>query len=128
MLIISFGWIAPAILARRKTKTRRDWKPSHRAKFRAGRIVAAYDKDPRYGGKKIGEIRLTSDARLEAMSCMPDEDYEAEGFAYLNDHPDLVPKSMPIDVSPEGFNAWRESGESMTVVEFEIVSLEEEKA
>jgi hypothetical protein len=34
----------------------------------------------------------------------------AEGFAYLYQNPYLIPKSMPIDVSPEGFNTWRDSG------------------
>jgi hypothetical protein len=124
MIIVSFGWTAPAFRAREKTVTRRDWKPSHVKKFKKGRLFAAYDKDPRYGGKSMGVARVLEDAYLEPMSHMPDADYEKEGFAYLAKHPELVPKSMPIDVSREGFEAWRMSGGSKTVLRFEIVSME----
>ena len=123
MLIISYGWTSAAFKAGRKTVTRRDWKPTHAAKFKKGTLAAAWDKDPRYGGQKIGIVRILEDVEYEAMADMPDSDYEAEGFAYLNDHPELVPDSMPIDISPEGFEAWRQSGGAKAVVRFEEVKL-----
>jgi hypothetical protein len=54
---------------------------------------------------------------------MPDEDYVREGFHFLYEHPSLLPKSMPFDVSPAGFRAWRQSGGSMWVLRFEITAL-----
>ncbi len=36
MMHISFGWTSPAVKARRKAKTRRDWKDSHAKKFKPG--------------------------------------------------------------------------------------------
>ena len=123
MLIISFGWTSAAFVAGEKDVTRRDWKPIHAAKFKKGTLAAAWDKDPRYGGKKIGVIRITEDVKYEAMADMPDSDYAAEGFAYLHKHPELVPASMPIDVSPKGFEAWRQSGGKKAVVRFEEVEL-----
>ena len=127
MIIISFGWTSAAFLARAKTVTRRDWKPAHVKKFKGGTLAAAYDKDPRYGGKQIGVIQITEDVEYELMADMPDTDYQAEGFAYLHEHPELVPASMPIDISREGFEAWRNSGGSKAVVRFEIISLEMER-
>jgi len=122
MMHISFGWTSPAVKARYKDTTRRDWKDSHAKKFKPGDLVNAYDKDPRYGGVCFGIIRIKSLFK-EPIADMPDSDYEREGFAFLFQNPHLVPKSMPIDVSPEGFNAWRDSGETYYTVRFEIVEL-----
>jgi len=127
MMHISFGWTSPAVKARRKTKTRRNWKDSHARKFKPGDLFKMYDKDPRYKGVCFGIGRIVS-LHKEPIADMPDSDYEAEGFAYLHANPHLVPKSMPIDVSPEGFNAWRDSGEIYYTVEFAIVELYQEAA
>jgi len=121
MMMISFGWTAEAVKARRKTCTRRTWKDSHVKRFKKGDVVQAFDKDRRYKGQQISLIRLTADPVKEPLASMPASDYEAEGFAYLNEHPELVPKSMPYDVSPAGFEAWRKSGETMWVIRFEYV-------
>ena len=66
-------------------------------------------------------IRLTDDPVKEPLANMPGSDYEAEGFAYLAEHPELIPDSMPIGVTREGFQEWRESGEEMYVVRYEYV-------
>ena len=126
MMHISYGWTSPAVKARRKGVTRRDWKDSHAKKFRPGDLVIADDGDLRYGGKSFGIVRIVS-LHKEPIADMPDSDYEAEGFAYLFENPHLVPKSCPIDVSPEGFNAWRDSGAVYYTVRFEIVELYQEK-
>ena len=122
MMHISFGWTSPAVKARSKTRTRRNWKDSHAKKFRPGGLFKMYDRDPRYKGVCFGIGRIVS-LHKEPIANMPDSDYEAEGFAYLHANPHLVPKSMPIDVSPEGFNAWRDSGEIYYTVEFDIIEL-----
>lgn len=127
MMHISFGWTSPAVKARRKTVTRRSWKDSHAKKFYPGDMVKAYDKDPRYGGVCFGLIRIKS-LHKAPIADMPDSDYEAEGFAYLHENPHLIPKSIPFDVSSEGFRVWRESGETYYTVAFEIVELFQEEA
>lgn len=127
MMHISYGWTSPAVKARRKNRTRRAWKDSHAKKFKPGTLFQMLDKDYRYKGKCFGIGRIVS-VHKEPIADMPDSDYEAEGFAYLHANPHLVPKSMPIDVSPEGFRAWRDSGEVYYTVTFEIVALFEETA
>lgn len=123
MKIISFGWTAPALIAGKKTVTRRDWKDSHAAKFKAGEIVQAYDKAPYAGGKLIGYVEIVSVTK-EPMLNMPESDYYKEGFYFLNQNPDLIPASMPIDVSLAGFNNWRLSGGKKWVIRFRIADIQ----
>lgn len=63
------------------------------------------------------------DPTFEPMINMPDSDYEAEGFAYLNENKHLLPKSMPYDVSLAGFRDWQNDGSSLWVVRFEMVEI-----
>jgi len=120
MRIISFGWTSPALLAGAKTVTRRDWKDSWARRFKKGDICQAYDKDPRYGGKRIAYIELTEYPVKEPMANMLESDYYKEGFSYLHEHPELIPASMPFDVSPAGFNQWRLDGTEMWVIRFRL--------
>lgn len=128
MMHISFGWTAPAIEAQQKTCTRRHWKDSHARKFRQGDWVIACDKALFRGGKEIKVIKLTADPAREPISTMPDSDYEAEGFAYLAEHPELIPASMPYDVSFMGFRFWRNSGAVLWTVRFEYLNVSVEVA
>lgn len=89
---ISFSWTTPAIRARHKSVTRRDWKDSYARTFKEGEIIIATDRQPRFGGKEIGKIRLTHAPYQESEFDMPDEDYEGEGFAFLDEHPEFKPK------------------------------------
>lgn len=123
MLEISFGYTWPAAVAREKTKTRRLWKEAHARKFKKDRLCRGIDKDRRAGGGEILLLRLVADAVKQPMIDMPDSDYYAEGFAYLNEHRHMIPKCMPYDVSWAGFCNWRNSGGSMYVVAFEILEV-----
>ena len=123
MLIISFGWTWPALFANRpflKLVTRRDWKESHARKFKEGMLVKGVHKDMRYGGKHVVTVRLTQDPYKEPLHKMPHDDYFAEGFAFLGLNPHMMPKSMPYDVSREGFKAWQDSDGEPWVVRFDI--------
>jgi hypothetical protein len=120
---ISFAWTTPAFIALQKTVTRRDWPEDYANRFKEGDLLFAYDKQARFGGNKIGIIQLTADPSFEPMSKMPDSDYEAEGFKYLHENPHLIPRSMKIDVSWDGFNTWRNSGESKWVIRFRICEI-----
>jgi hypothetical protein len=78
---ISFGktlqWLT------HKTVTRRAWKDSHAQKFinafHQNKLVKAWDKDIRYGGKQIGWCRLLCAPYKEQLATMPQEDLQAEG-------------------------------------------------
>jgi hypothetical protein len=104
--ILSFAWTVPPLRADRKTVTRRDWKTKFADRWHAGDIVNAYDRHPRYKGKPIAVVEITSIA-AEAWGDAPDEDYEAEGFAYLEEHPDLIPKSAREAGLPFTFEDYR---------------------
>lgn len=82
-MIISFAYTTPALLAGAKTVTRREWKPKHARSFKAGDLVAAYDRSPRLCGKQVATIQLTAAPSWEPDSATPDTDFEAEGFAFL---------------------------------------------
>lgn len=121
-MIVSFAWTTPALIAGRKTVTRRDWTPQHAAKFHTGQVVDAWDKSPRFGGKPVATIQIIS-VTHEPMRMMPDSDYEAEGFAYLHATSDGAPNHMKIDTSPAGFDQWRQSGGNKYVVRFKLLDV-----
>jgi len=83
-MILSFAWTTEALLAGRKTCTRRRWSSRHygawRQAWREGRREhQAWDKSPRAGGKRVGPIRLTCEPYKERLGDMPEGDVEAEG-------------------------------------------------
>lgn len=117
MKSISFAWTTPALLAGRKTVTRRDWKESWARSFREGELVGAYDRQPRFQGKQVAVIRLTEAPYLESTAQAPDSDYEAEGFGYLQERGIMVDGLLPEKL----WRVWRVSPRSMWVVRFELV-------
>lgn len=95
---ISFGMTSEALLAGAKTCTRRDWIPQHaeqfNRQFEQKRVVRAWDRSPRFGGKAIAFLRLTAPVEAQPLSEMPDSDYEAEGFAWYCDHPREISENL----------------------------------
>ena len=87
MKTISFAWTTDALLAGRKTCTCRDWEADYAERFKAGDLIAAYDRSPRFKGKQIATLRLTHDATKATLGELYPEDggYEAEGFAYYDE-------------------------------------------
>jgi KaiC/GvpD/RAD55 family RecA-like ATPase len=81
---ISFKHTTPALLAGKKSVTRRDWKPSTAATyikyFQEETKVPAYDKSPRNGGKVIGFLTLTKEPFKQPLFEMTQGDLEKEGF------------------------------------------------
>lgn len=124
--IISFAWTTPALVAQRKTATRREWKPQWAAKFHEGDLVDAWSKVPFHGGERVAQIRLTADPALESTAHMPDSDYESEGFAYLDEIgeqvPDLIRRHLGVTTFREWFDAWRRSAQELWVVRFVLES------
>lgn len=119
MMWISFSWTTPALLAGRKTRTRRQWKLSHAQSFNAGDLVAAYDKSPRIGGKKVAIIRLTKEPYFTNTYDLTDEDWELEGFAYLSSIGATVNGK-----SPEQFwDDWKAAMLILSTIDFELVEI-----
>src|SRR4030042_4067445 len=86
MKIISVAWTTEALLAGRKTCTRRGWKDRWAEGCRSGDLVAAYDRQPRYGGHQVALIKLLESPYKQSTKDAPEEDYEREGFAYMEEH------------------------------------------
>lgn len=126
-MILSFGWTWPAFVAGVKAVTRRDWSPDYAARWNAGAEFRAYNRSPRFGGRPIGTGRLTHDVVREPLAWMPSGDYDAEGFRWLHDHPEVLPKSARRqrwgDCTWSAFLDWKESGGSLYVIRFEILSV-----
>lgn len=57
-LIMSFAWTSGAVQDRIKTETRRFWNDRYAKMFKKGMLVQAYDRSPRFRGKRIGWIRI----------------------------------------------------------------------
>jgi hypothetical protein len=110
------------IQGREKTRTRRRWddKYAHRliAGIPRGKIHDAYDRNPRFGGKKIGTFIIVS-MKKEHMSTMPDEDYETEGFKFMEEDGIKIWGKEPR----QAFEDWKKTDETLWVVDFEIKSI-----
>ena len=119
MKIISFGKTTPALLAGRKTVTRRDWNPKHAASFSAGELVQAWNQSPRVkGSRRAGTIRLTAAPYME-QSATAREDWEAEGFGYMTEQGIEIDGGSPWAL----WRAWIEYPRYLWVVRFELVEV-----
>ena len=108
MKIISFAWTTLAVLAGRKTRTRRLWDDDYAKRFHKGDIIQAWDHSPRTRkGKKVAEIILTAEPRKEAINLMTDDDFEKEGFAFLAEQG----KTIWGEDARDAFQAWGDETE-----------------
>ena len=124
MMTISFAWTTSALLAGVKTVTRRDWNPEYAARFTAGQLVAAYDRQPRYRGRQVATIRLAQAPYLQSTADAPESDWQAEGFAYLESVGAKVDGMRPKVL----WRAWHVYPQEMWVVRFELVEVIGSKA
>ena len=114
MLIISFAWTVASFQAGFKTCTRRSWDNAYAMKFHYGMVVQAWDKLPRAGGKQVGLIRLTATPYKEGTSHIPDEDYENEGLAWMEEQGLKIRGMEPR----EFWEQWKAADELVYVVRF----------
>ena len=120
-MIISYAETTPALVAGRKTVTRREWSDNHARKFTPGQPVQAWNKTPRVkGARRVGTVRITRSPYREMSDQIPDEDWEGEGFAYMEEHGlylfgGLTPRQV--------WTLWHEKPSPLYVVRFEVVGL-----
>lgn len=114
MNIISFGWTAPAIVVKVKRVTRRDWPDHYARQFRCGEAYQAYDRSPRVGGQKLFTIRLL-ELYKERACDVPEEDWELEGFAFLEQAGITLKGRTPREV----WQGWKESVRPLWVARFD---------
>jgi hypothetical protein len=117
MKIISFAWTTPAVVARRKTRTRRQWSENYAKTFKANDVCQGYDKNPRIGGQLVHLVRLTRDPWIQNTSEMGDDDFEYEGFCYMEEQRILF-RGQPVR---EFFEEWKVAAEDLYVVDFSYV-------
>ncbi|HDY87563.1 MAG TPA: hypothetical protein ENH82_05525 [bacterium] len=84
MAIISFAKTGDEFLSGKKTVTRRNWTLRQYLMWKnfwlTGNLIHdAYDKLPRNGGKKIGQLQLTERPYRYLLKYMTAEDLIAEG-------------------------------------------------
>ena len=118
-MIISFAWTTPALLAGRKTVTRRDWTKAYAHRFHAGELEQAWDRTPRIGGHQVAIIRLVFAPYPGHTGMMPKSDYEAEGFAYLEEQGLLCDGMHPRIF----WQAWKAADLPLYVVRFGLESI-----
>lgn len=116
MKIISFAWTTPALLARHKTCTRRDWNKEYAKRFMRGELAQAYNNSPRIGGKPVGIIMLTQSPYPEWSNDIPASDWKAEGFEYLTEIGATVHGLTPRQV----WDDWKQRPRVLWVVRFEL--------
>jgi hypothetical protein len=119
MKIISFSWTTPAVKARRKSVTRRDWDRGYAHTFQKGELVQAYDRSPRFGGKRFGMIGILEKPYVESTDQIPDSDWEAEGFAYLEG----IGATMNGMTPRRLWDMWHLKPSFQWVVRFEIIEI-----
>ena len=117
--IISFAWTVPALLDGHKTVTRRDWHADYAHRFKAGDTVLAYDRSPRVGGKQIATLFLTADPYWERGCDMPDADWLAEGFAFLDKRGIFLKGISPREL----WGQMKAADDGVWVIRFEVVSI-----
>ena len=127
---ISFAWTTAALLAGRKTVTRRMGSDDYYGRFQAGDILTAWDRSPRFKGKPIAKIELTEKPYIEPLFLMPDADYEGEGFAYFDANPEIIPKywhktfkERNISTFRQWFTISQDCMDPMWVIRFKVLEI-----
>lgn len=83
--LLYFGPMSVALLKGRKTSVRVPFASRRSVAFQPGELVPAYDQRPKRGGKPIAMLRITDRPYRMNSADATEEDYEIEGFAYLEE-------------------------------------------
>ncbi|KKL64596.1 hypothetical protein LCGC14_2163400 [marine sediment metagenome] len=114
---MAFAWTLTPLLLGEKTATRRKWKDSYAARFKKGDLVAAYDRQPRFGGKRVALLKLTRDPYKESTAGLTEKDWFEEGMHVVEAEGGAVD-----GVHPKVFwQRWMWEPEDVWVVKFKLV-------
>lgn len=114
MLIIAFAWTTAAFEAGAKTCTRRRWGDEYASRFKPGTVCQGWDNGPRNGGTIKGLLRITKKPYKENTRDMPDEDFDNEGFRWMEEQ-----GMMFRGITPRKFwEGWKNLAEDVYVVRF----------
>jgi hypothetical protein len=80
-MIISFAWTTEALINGHKTVTRRFWHDKTAKACSPGTVHQAWDKNPRFKGKRIGFVKIKNIYK-QKLSQMTEDDLIAEGNRY----------------------------------------------
>lgn len=118
MLYISFAWTTDAFNIGVKYRTRRSWKNNYAQKFikafHNNNTIGALNKDFRFGGKRIGNLKLIEIPFQQLTSKMSEFDYKAEGLYWMEKQGIKIQGLNPRDF----FENWKTSNEMVWVVTF----------
>ena len=115
---ISFNWAVTAFLSGYKSVTRRDWKDSYAKTFKKGEIVAAYSKQRRFGGRKIGLIKLTQAPYKQSTANLTEDDWFEEGMEILEGEGRLIAGEEPSIF----WLLWKTEPKDLWVIHFKMVN------
>lgn len=118
-MLISFAWTAPALVFGAKTRTRRNWSPSHAKRYEFGQVVEAWDRLPRAGGQKIGDIQIVGELFQEFTRYMTEDDFHKEGLEFMEIHQMRIQGKTPR----EFFDNWKLANERVWVIDFRLLAL-----
>ena len=114
---ISFHWTLAPLLLGEKTVTRRKWKDQYAARFAKGDLVAAYDRQPRFGGRRVALLKLTRDPYKESTAGLTEDDWFEEGMHVLENEGKTLD-----DMSPKVFwLRWKMKPKDLWVIRFMVV-------
>lgn len=131
-MIVAFARTTAALIAGEKSVTRREWSGNHHDKVlkkllaaqasgERGLLMDAWSAGPHRKGVRVGKICLLTLSR-EKTADIPDGDYAAEGFAYMDRHGINVDKDLSCE---QLWRLWRQNPTKITsVLRFELVGVE----
>lgn len=118
---ISMNRTTSSFVTENKTVTRRHWQPVTIKRFKKDTKFLAVQRC--YGGEALGVGQLTENPFKQSTKDMVAEDYEYEGFEFLDDRYVKIVGSDDTYPLLDAFDRWQESDQILTVVPFEIIEV-----
>lgn len=118
--MISMGRTSPPWVNEEKSVTRRDWSTATARKFPNKQLFMAYSKQPMFGGEPLGIGQMIADPFKQSTLEMGSEDYDNEGFHYLDLRHRDIKGTLPLI---KACIRWKDSDQMLTVVPFMIIEV-----
>lgn len=116
---ISFNMTTAPFVTFNKTETRRNWQPVTVKRFAKDTKFLGVQRC--YGGEVMGVGQVTKEPFKQCTDFMGNNEYHAEGFAYLDNNYKLHPRNE--FTMHNVLDAWKRKAEIRTVVPFKILEV-----